>query len=147
MREVQRPPETVHRAVIRFAGDSGDGMQLAGDRFSIVSAVFAPFYEKGLPPSVYFAILAVLMTVMLGDFNDWFWPGSLRHAFKQELPARTRHATFPSRCPIFRLDRIFCWPGDTKMRSFVDHQARVASDHLPVVADLLTSSEHPISNS
>jgi endonuclease/exonuclease/phosphatase family metal-dependent hydrolase len=78
-----------------------------------------------------------MMTVMLGDFNDWFWPGSLRHAFKQELPARTRHATFPSRCPIFRLDRIFCWPGDTKMRSFVDHQARIASDHLPVIADIV----------
>ena len=24
---------------------------------------------------------------MLGDFNDWFWPGSLRDALKRELPA------------------------------------------------------------
>jgi endonuclease/exonuclease/phosphatase family metal-dependent hydrolase len=78
-----------------------------------------------------------MTTVMLGDFNDWFWPGSLRHIFKQELPARTRHATFPSRWPVFRLDRIFCWPGGTKMVSFVDRQARTASDHLPVVADIL----------
>jgi endonuclease/exonuclease/phosphatase family metal-dependent hydrolase len=78
-----------------------------------------------------------MMTVMLGDFNDWFWPSSLRHAFKQELPARTRHATFPSRYPIFRLDRIFCWPANTKMRSFVDRKARIASDHLPVIADIV----------
>src|SRR5438552_12826171 len=35
-----RRPETLDRVVIRFAGDSGDGMQLAGDRFTDVSAVF-----------------------------------------------------------------------------------------------------------
>ncbi|HMF81724.1 MAG TPA: 2-oxoacid:acceptor oxidoreductase subunit alpha [Acidimicrobiia bacterium] len=33
-------PETLDRVVIRFAGDSGDGMQLAGDRFTDVSAAF-----------------------------------------------------------------------------------------------------------
>ncbi len=33
-------PETVDRVVIRFAGDSGDGMQLVGDRFTELSAVF-----------------------------------------------------------------------------------------------------------
>jgi 2-oxoglutarate ferredoxin oxidoreductase subunit alpha len=35
-----RHPETLDRVVIRFAGDSGDGMQLAGDRFTDVSAAF-----------------------------------------------------------------------------------------------------------
>jgi 2-oxoglutarate/2-oxoacid ferredoxin oxidoreductase subunit alpha len=33
-------PENVHRVVVRFAGDSGDGMQLTGDRFTSVSAAF-----------------------------------------------------------------------------------------------------------
>jgi len=33
-------PETLDRVVIRFAGDSGDGMQLVGDRFTDVSASF-----------------------------------------------------------------------------------------------------------
>jgi 2-oxoglutarate/2-oxoacid ferredoxin oxidoreductase subunit alpha len=33
-------PETLDRVVIRFAGDSGDGMQLAGDRFTDISAAF-----------------------------------------------------------------------------------------------------------
>jgi 2-oxoglutarate/2-oxoacid ferredoxin oxidoreductase subunit alpha len=39
---VQRPagPEVLDRVVIRFAGDSGDGMQLTGDRFTSASAVF-----------------------------------------------------------------------------------------------------------
>ncbi|MGE0880482.1 MAG: 2-oxoacid:acceptor oxidoreductase subunit alpha [Acidimicrobiia bacterium] len=33
-------PEELHDVVIRFAGDSGDGMQLTGDRFTTVSALF-----------------------------------------------------------------------------------------------------------
>jgi len=34
------PPEQRDRVVIRFAGDSGDGMQLAGSRFTAASAAF-----------------------------------------------------------------------------------------------------------
>lgn len=33
-------PMTLDRVVIRFAGDSGDGMQLVGDRFTDLSASF-----------------------------------------------------------------------------------------------------------
>jgi endonuclease/exonuclease/phosphatase family metal-dependent hydrolase len=75
-------------------------------------------------------------TVMLGDFNEWFWPASLRGALRRELPARTRYATFPSWYPLFHLDRIFCWPPDAMRASFVDRSARRVSDHLPVVADI-----------
>jgi endonuclease/exonuclease/phosphatase family metal-dependent hydrolase len=75
-------------------------------------------------------------TVMLGDFNEWFWPASLRGALGRELPARTQYATFPSWYPLFRLDRIFCWPQGAMRASFVDRSARWASDHLPVVADV-----------
>jgi 2-oxoglutarate/2-oxoacid ferredoxin oxidoreductase subunit alpha len=35
-----RSSQPLDRVVIRFAGDSGDGMQLTGDRFTSVSAVF-----------------------------------------------------------------------------------------------------------
>src|ERR1700734_3273245 len=34
------PIQTLDRVVIRFAGDSGDGMQLTGDRFTTASALF-----------------------------------------------------------------------------------------------------------
>jgi 2-oxoglutarate ferredoxin oxidoreductase subunit alpha len=34
------PVQTLDRVVIRFAGDSGDGMQLTGDRFTTSSALF-----------------------------------------------------------------------------------------------------------
>ena len=41
MAEVHRQPiRELEKVVIRFAGDSGDGMQLTGDRFSISSALF-----------------------------------------------------------------------------------------------------------
>ena len=35
-----RETEALHDVVVRFAGDSGDGMQLTGDRFTSVSALF-----------------------------------------------------------------------------------------------------------
>jgi 2-oxoglutarate/2-oxoacid ferredoxin oxidoreductase subunit alpha len=38
--EKSHPTVEVDRAVIRFAGDSGDGMQLTGDRFTTSSALF-----------------------------------------------------------------------------------------------------------
>ena len=43
MSDTTTDPTTHHlidRVVIRFAGDSGDGMQLAGDRFTTSSALF-----------------------------------------------------------------------------------------------------------
>ncbi|HEX9970394.1 MAG TPA: 2-oxoacid:acceptor oxidoreductase family protein, partial [Acidimicrobiales bacterium] len=36
----EHPLQELDRVVIRFAGDSGDGMQLTGDRFTSASAVF-----------------------------------------------------------------------------------------------------------
>ena len=39
-RPAGREAETITRVVVRFAGDSGDGMQLTGDRFTSVSAAF-----------------------------------------------------------------------------------------------------------
>lgn len=35
-----QPVESIDRVIIRFAGDSGDGMQLTGDRFTSASAMF-----------------------------------------------------------------------------------------------------------
>ena len=36
----RHPVQELEKVVIRFAGDSGDGMQLTGDRFSVSSALF-----------------------------------------------------------------------------------------------------------
>ena len=75
-------------------------------------------------------------TVVLGDFNDWLWVGSVRGVLARVLPGRTRHRTFPSVCPVLRLDRIYCHPRKALLRSFTDPDAWHISDHLPVIADV-----------
>ena len=37
---LRKPVETLSQVIIRFAGDSGDGMQLTGDRFTVETAAF-----------------------------------------------------------------------------------------------------------
>jgi endonuclease/exonuclease/phosphatase family metal-dependent hydrolase len=75
-------------------------------------------------------------TVALGDFNDWMWAGSVRRSLARALPAYTRHATFPSVCPLFQLDRVYVWPREALLGSHTDFEARRISDHLPVIADI-----------
>ena len=75
-------------------------------------------------------------TVIMGDFNDWFWAGSVRKALSRELPGRTRFRSFPSFCPLLRLDRVYCRPARALVRGYTDRAARAISDHLPVIADV-----------
>jgi endonuclease/exonuclease/phosphatase family metal-dependent hydrolase len=49
---------------------------------------------------------------------------------------RLQRTSTPSWYPLFRLDRMFCRPPDAMRASFVDRNARIVSDHLPVVADI-----------
>lgn len=74
--------------------------------------------------------------VVVGDFNDWFWPGSVGGGLRGLLDGRTFWRTFPSAFPLLRLDRIYCRPAGAMVHSFVDRAARSLSDHLPIVADL-----------
>ncbi len=75
-------------------------------------------------------------TVMAGDFNDWLWRGRVNSALRRRLPDRTWHRTFPARLPLARLDRIYCRPAGSLVRSWSDDAARHASDHLPVMAEI-----------
>ncbi len=79
---------------------------------------------------------AAMTTVMLGDFNDWLWAGSVRKVLARALPGRTRHRTFPSICPLLYLDRIYCRPREALLGGRTDRSARRISDHLPVIADI-----------
>src|SRR5437764_1457376 len=78
-------------------------------------------------------------TVVAGDFNDWFWAGSVRSALSRVLPACTGFRTFPSLLPLLRLDRIYCRPAGALVQAFTDRTARRISDHLPVIADVRVS--------
>jgi endonuclease/exonuclease/phosphatase family metal-dependent hydrolase len=75
-------------------------------------------------------------TAVVGDFNDWFWIGSVRKVLSAHMPARSRQRTFPSFCPLFRFDRIYCTPAAALVRATTDRAAGALSDHLPVIADI-----------
>jgi endonuclease/exonuclease/phosphatase family metal-dependent hydrolase len=75
-----------------------------------------------------------LTTVMLGDFNDWLWPGSVQKVLASSFPGRTHHRTFPAWLPLFKLDRIYCRPARALVTSRIDPEGRTVSDHLPVIA-------------
>jgi endonuclease/exonuclease/phosphatase family metal-dependent hydrolase len=79
-------------------------------------------------------------TLLMGDLNEWYlWGRPLRwlHSHFRETPAAP--ATFPARRPVFALDRIWVSPSGS-VRALKRHAsplARIASDHLPLVAELL----------
>lgn len=75
-------------------------------------------------------------SVVLGDFNDWIWQGSVQRALARCMAARTRHRTFPACMPVLALDCIYARPANMLVRSWTDRDAKRASDHLPVIADL-----------
>lgn len=75
--------------------------------------------------------------VVVGDLNEWF-PGAVGRALRQELHGPRSRRTHPSPLPLFALDRIY-WDRHLHGERFHVHTsrlARVASDHLPVVARL-----------
>ena len=75
-------------------------------------------------------------SVLVGDFNDLIRHGSVQRALAEAMPGRTHHKTFPARLPLLALDRIYCRPSGLLLRSWTDPQARDASDHLPIIAEL-----------
>lgn len=79
-------------------------------------------------------------TLVMGDFNDWFWVKSVRGTLAQACPVRTRLRTFPSRLPLLRLDRIYLSSDGRIGRAWTDRDARAYSDHLPVIADVAFAS-------
>lgn len=73
--------------------------------------------------------------VVMGDFNEWSH-GPVAHALESELGVAKMVATHPAAHPILPLDRIY---SDAPLSGVHAHRvgvARVASDHLPLVARL-----------
>jgi endonuclease/exonuclease/phosphatase family metal-dependent hydrolase len=77
-------------------------------------------------------------TVLTGDLNEWFlWGRPLRWLHQRFRPTPAP-PTFPARRPLFALDRLWADPPAMLERLAVHSSAlaRVASDHLPLVATL-----------
>lgn len=76
-------------------------------------------------------------TLLLGDLNEWRSAASRQQGLFALFDGWTSHASFPARFPVLALDRILFRQGARLERSWVDHGARGASDHLPIVADFV----------
>jgi endonuclease/exonuclease/phosphatase family metal-dependent hydrolase len=78
------------------------------------------------------------LVLLAGDLNEWFlWGRPLRrlHRIFSDTPHRR---SWPARWPLFALDRIWANPRPTLGRLAVHKTplSRIASDHLPLVADI-----------
>jgi endonuclease/exonuclease/phosphatase family metal-dependent hydrolase len=76
--------------------------------------------------------------ILMGDVNEWFvWGRALRWLVShfQAVPAPR---TFPSRWPVFALDRIWIRPRHrlVHVAAHATPLARIASDHLPLIAHI-----------
>jgi endonuclease/exonuclease/phosphatase family metal-dependent hydrolase len=76
--------------------------------------------------------------VLMGDLNEWFlWGRPLKklHRYFDRTPAVP---TFPSGGPVLALDRLWTHPGSIlrELKAHVSPLARIASDHLPLVANI-----------
>jgi endonuclease/exonuclease/phosphatase family metal-dependent hydrolase len=83
------------------------------------------------------------IVVILSDINEWL-PNSRSLRWLQEHFGQTpRLRTFPSRFPVFPLDRIWVSPPSAlvHLAIFNTPLTRIASDHLPLKATIQTSSE------
>lgn len=75
--------------------------------------------------------------VLLGDFNEWF-AGRATRVFDRRFGMSAAPATFPAPLPVIALDRVWVWPPQAciEIRTHRSALARIASDHLPLIATL-----------
>ncbi len=76
-------------------------------------------------------------TIAMGDFNDWLPFGGIHRSIRRVLPHYTRVGSFPGWFPLLPLDRIYASPELRLENVCTDSEAGRASDHLPIIADLV----------
>jgi endonuclease/exonuclease/phosphatase family metal-dependent hydrolase len=76
--------------------------------------------------------------ILMGDVNEWFVWGRALRWLVSHFEAAPAPRTFPSRWPLFSLDRIWISPRHRLLHVEVHRSrlARVASDHLPLIAHI-----------
>ncbi|OLC65482.1 MAG: endonuclease [Betaproteobacteria bacterium 13_1_40CM_4_64_4] len=77
-------------------------------------------------------------TVLAGDVNEWFLWGRPLRWLHEHFSATPAPRTFPAGRPMFALDRIWVRPRSylREVRAHASDLSRLASDHLPIVAQL-----------
>jgi endonuclease/exonuclease/phosphatase family metal-dependent hydrolase len=86
-------------------------------------------------------------TLVLGDINEWRPRGFALYGLDAFLGKIPSPRTFPSFFPVFALDRIWVRPKAALRKITVanDDSARIASDHLPVLATITLSAPSLVS--
>jgi endonuclease/exonuclease/phosphatase family metal-dependent hydrolase len=76
--------------------------------------------------------------LLLGDFNEWSQFSAVSRRLRAHFDVTRRVATFPSRAPVVGLDRVWVHPRGRLHETRVETSpaARLASDHLPLVATI-----------
>lgn len=76
--------------------------------------------------------------ILMGDINEWFVWGKALRMLSSHFQAVPAPRTFPARCPVFALDRIWIRPRHRLVHVEVHRTplARRASDHLPLIAHI-----------
>lgn len=76
--------------------------------------------------------------VVCADFNEWRPYSGLHRTLGRVLGVSPSVRSFPSRLPTLALDRIYASrPASvTRLNAVSSRIARIASDHLPIVADI-----------
>lgn len=78
------------------------------------------------------------LSILLGDLNEWLLWGRPLRWLRRHFAPTPQPRTYPARCPLFALDRIWVHPR-TALTAIAVHDspaARIASDHLPLAAEL-----------
>lgn len=76
---------------------------------------------------------------LAGDLNEWAPAGEASRLLRETFGRSRRLRTFPARFPAFALDQILVIPPARVEKRFVFNSrlSRRASDHLPLVADVV----------
>jgi endonuclease/exonuclease/phosphatase family metal-dependent hydrolase len=78
------------------------------------------------------------LEILAGDLNEWFLWGRPLRMLHRVFPGTPHHRTWPASLPLLSLDRIWVHPRHALRRLHAHHSplARMASDHLPLVAEI-----------
>jgi endonuclease/exonuclease/phosphatase family metal-dependent hydrolase len=85
------------------------------------------------------------VTAVLGDLNEWRPRAPVTRRLARLLGRAPRRSTFPARRPVLALDRVFVRPREqlVDLRAHRSPLARLASDHLPLVARISLRTASP----
>ncbi|MFC7054236.1 endonuclease/exonuclease/phosphatase family protein [Hansschlegelia quercus] len=149
----RRTPKTYRRLRMQLPGVEPRGAIIAeldfGEGpFRVIAAHFGLLRRSRVSQAnallATFSKLTPMPTVLLGDLNEWRRRRrSSLSVFEPVFGEPRPLASFPSRRPIFALDRILGWPHGLIKDLSVHNTllARKASDHLPLVAEI--DLDHP----